>query len=140
MDSDYIKILEDANEKLHEKLVSNQSLVDEYKNYVDIIQKGEVIDFSRYSSDGWSPSFPDDVFQKIHLVIKIKDIEKFPVLDDMVHSYLEQRKKMYDLQQENEIKWERRKQIATIVFICLVCCLAVWGIGWLVWWAYFVTV
>ena len=140
MDSDYEKQLEDENQKLREQLIREQEESDMYKDYFDLLENSELVEFRRQGEDdGWfTTANPTKEFA--HIVITTKDFHSFPMLHEKIDEYHRERRRLIAIHDENEIKWEKRKKIIFISLIVAGSGLALWGLGWCIWWAYFVTI
>lgn len=139
MDSDYEKILEDSNEKLKEQLEREHEEIDKYKDYFDLLMKSEIIEFQRHGADdcGWGNIISSkDIKEVVHLVIKTRDFHDFPLLHEKIDEFHRERRRLYSIREENEVKWEKRKKILLMLLIIVAGGFLLWGLGWAVWWAY----
>jgi hypothetical protein len=141
MGSDYEKTLEDTNARLIACLERAEEEADGYKRYVDLLKNGNVTEWRPYATedDGWMPHIPKkDVKQQIRISICVDDVDDYPILNERVERYIDERKRINELREESEIRWERRKQIIMISAIVIGVIAAICGISWLVWAAYFI--
>lgn len=141
MSSDYEKILEADNARLTESIANEQSQIDLYKGYAELLHKGSVTNFrSGEDHDGWlfGSIIKEKPIQRLEIVIYAEDFCDFPLLHDKIDEYHRERRRMCDLQEEADMQWERRKKIilTTLAVVGVVALLS--GFSWLIWAAYFV--
>lgn len=145
MSSNYEKILEETNARLTSCLEASQGESDSYERYVDLLAGAIIEKYMPYGKDeessGWTQAYQGGCYdQKLKLTISAKDFRTYPILEKKIDQYLKERIRKRDLDDQREIRNEKIQKVVLITCIALASVAAIWGLGWAIWWTYFVVV